>query len=786
MNGVITLQANCLYTIDTPQDAANNSGFYINNATVSLIEGNGAVIQRNPEASQFRLLRLNVAGIRVRNLTVRNGIGPWGGGIWAQKAATFENVNFVNNQAQQNSGGLYAQNAVTITGGSFVSNTATTYGGAASFDKAGVVRNARFSSNMAQTGGDGAIVTYGALAVTNSVLARNLAAANSSAAIAAYSSSEPLTVVNSTFADDGLPQTPNPALLSFGPMAISNTVFSNFAIGLAPAGTASTLNSENNNLFVNVTNQVRLYNKSTIKRGDDSRQAASARFVDASNLNFHLLSISPAIDSGANLGPASDADGNPRPFAAGVSDVGAYEYQGTGTASFTVVQTGPPWIAPGAPSLFGVTVYNDGSAPTTNLSVQVVLPANASYVPGSAPTGTLNGNTLMWTVPTLERGQFTRLTYKMVASQTLTLNPVAVVSLNNPAINGTSPRLTVPLNANIVAASGFVPNPDGYGFPNFSSSYTDPITGDLTIQNVVDIFGAIAVCKPGITPCVLNASAEQWRLAWLDFVTGGHCAGMSRTSLFLFLREEYKAEDFGANFTYDIAFASIRRLITKFAVTQTDSPLDRTGLGNPTLAIGAVDVLNYLTATLANPTADRATMSLAKLDGTGGHSVTPCAVERRGADEYWIYVYDNNYPNDFNRIIKVTLSSQSWIYEGATTAPGQPLSTYRGDTSQPTHINLDNQNFRKRFPKNWNARYTPTKSSAFNAMDASASATSASAVSASAVSAEATDVIVFQLDGEGYLLITRKMASGWVIWKMAISSMKFQMPIKPVWIQAWD
>jgi hypothetical protein len=71
------------------------------------------------------------------------------------------------------------------------------------------------------------------------------------------------------------------------------------------------------------------------------------------------------------------------------------------------------------------------------------------------------------------------------------------------------------------------------------------------------------------------------------------------------------------------------------------------------------------------------TIAIFERDGTGGHAVTPFAVEDKGSGKYAILVYDNNFPGVI-RAIKVDTRSDSWRYIGGPD-PSDTTELYAGD-----------------------------------------------------------------------------------------------------------
>ncbi|MGC8960062.1 MAG: hypothetical protein ACP5OO_09805 [Chloroflexia bacterium] len=91
-----------------------------------------------------------------------------------------------------------------------------------------------------------------------------------------------------------------------------------------------------------------------------------------------------------------------------------------------------------------------------------------------------------------------------------------------------------------------------------------------------------------------------------------------------------------------------------------------------------VEVLEQVRSTIASGFADPTNLIMYNQDRTSGHSVTPYAVEYRGGNIYWIWVYDNNHPDDANRHVEVnaTAITNTWSYD-----LGGGIGTWSGDAN---------------------------------------------------------------------------------------------------------
>jgi hypothetical protein len=159
-------------------------------------------------------------------------------------------------------------------------------------------------------------------------------------------------------------------------------------------------------------------------------------------------------------------------------------------------------------------------------------------------------------------------------------------------------------------------------------------------------------------------------------MSGGHCEGMAVLSN-LFYTKKLDVSNYGAGSVPELKIdgnAPLQREIAYWFTTQATEPA-RQGIVQQTPS----GVLNTLmTAFAAGPQGSETyAVGFYKRDRTGGHAVTPYAVEDRGNGIYWIMIYDNNYPGAA-RAIEVDTNADTWRYSGSTN-PSEPADDYEGD-----------------------------------------------------------------------------------------------------------
>ena len=236
---------------------------------------------------------------------------------------------------------------------------------------------------------------------------------------------------------------------------------------------------------------------------------------------------------------------------------------------------------------------------------------------------------------------------------------------------------SVDTSGNYMADLGFRPDANGFGFPNYGGQGET----NLTPNDLQRMFGdAVCVSIEG-GQCTLTPPGNQWLEQINGAMNGGHCEGMAVLSN-LFYTGKLKAADFGADTVPALQIAGnepLQREIAYWWATQSTQPA-RSGIVAQTPS-GVVNTL--LTAFAAGREgSDQYAVGIYKRDRTGGHAITPYAVEGRGNGVYWIMVYDNNYPGAA-RAIEVDTTKDTWRYSGSTN-PAEPADEYEGDADTKT------------------------------------------------------------------------------------------------------
>jgi hypothetical protein len=245
------------------------------------------------------------------------------------------------------------------------------------------------------------------------------------------------------------------------------------------------------------------------------------------------------------------------------------------------------------------------------------------------------------------------------------------------AENGSSAEGGVDTSGVYVSDLGFRPNANGFGFPNYGGQGET----NLTPNDVRRMFGDRVCAAIEGDQCVLTPPGNQWLQQINEAMNGGHCEGMAVLSN-LFYTGKVNPADFGADTVPTLEIAGnepLQREIAYWWATQATQPA-RSGIVEQTPS-GVVNTLQ--TSFMAGPGgSEQYAVGIYKRDRTGGHAITPYAVEDRGDGVYWIMVYDNNYPGAA-RAIEVDTKTDTWRYSGSTN-PAEPADEYEGDAETKT------------------------------------------------------------------------------------------------------
>ena len=214
----------------------------------------------------------------------------------------------------------------------------------------------------------------------------------------------------------------------------------------------------------------------------------------------------------------------------------------------------------------------------------------------------------------------------------------------------------------------FRPNPDGYSFNNWSG--INP--GDFNVLDMQRMFGDNAVCWKMVGPiCIPKLEAVKFMNKMNDNIKGGHCLGMSVSSLRFFRdidTHDGKESTFDLNKSDTVQInwddyefnSNVRKNISYFQVLQYTNPNKE--YQDEIIKKTPNEVLNMLIVAMNSGNQDDNILLISRLAGEIGHAVTPYAIENIGNGIYLIKVYDNNYPNNSDQHITVNTNNNTWIY----------------------------------------------------------------------------------------------------------------------------
>lgn len=222
--------------------------------------------------------------------------------------------------------------------------------------------------------------------------------------------------------------------------------------------------------------------------------------------------------------------------------------------------------------------------------------------------------------------------------------------------------------------SGFRPNVDGFSFQNYGD---DPATVDLTPTEMQRMFGDRVCASTAGGKCTLTYPAERWMNQAVSAMKSGHCEGIAVLSSLMYYNETSPGL-FGGSSVIDLSLQDVllQREIGYWWTTQVTSPG-----GSKKVLESPQAVLDTLAGAFGNGSGSGEwwVMGIYLPDGSGGHAITPYAVEDLGNGTARILVYDNNWPKD-SRFIEVDTLNNTWRYL-ASANPDEPNSLYSGNAS---------------------------------------------------------------------------------------------------------
>ncbi len=231
-----------------------------------------------------------------------------------------------------------------------------------------------------------------------------------------------------------------------------------------------------------------------------------------------------------------------------------------------------------------------------------------------------------------------------------------------------------------VADNGFRPPANGLPFQNYGAELSDGAAPtNLTAADVEKLFGPGVCADANLRRCDLIPEAQAWLNDTNQAMAGGHCFGFSVLSELVW-DGKLKVGTLGAAATTSLAIDNNqtlqRQIAYDWALQTLQSVQSERITGTPN------QILAKLEKVLKPHPSQTYTIAIWKRDGSGGHAVTPYAVDNKGGGKFQVLIYDNNWP-DQTRAISFDTKADTWTYDAAAN-PGVPDSVYEGDAQTKT------------------------------------------------------------------------------------------------------
>lgn len=222
--------------------------------------------------------------------------------------------------------------------------------------------------------------------------------------------------------------------------------------------------------------------------------------------------------------------------------------------------------------------------------------------------------------------------------------------------------------------SGFQPKFNGFSFQNYGNEIQ---TAGLTPAEMQRMFGDGVIASRSGDKILLTPPAERWMNMANEAMAYGHCEGMAVLSVLMYYNKVSPLE-FEGNETIDLSLQKelLQREIAYWWSTQVTSPGGSVKVRESPNAV--LDTLKKAFEGGQNIT-EWWVLGIFKPDRSGGHSITPIAVEDINNSTAEILVYDNNFPKDVKAIV-INKTANTWSYY-ASINPNEPSSLYIGNAS---------------------------------------------------------------------------------------------------------